>query len=100
MLLMSYFCGKIKNRNTRDLTNLLYLTYIILQTQFMVQKVGETAGKVWTALRENGKMTTKELKKVTKAKTEKEILLALGWLLREDNIVVEEVEKDLVVTLK
>ena len=100
MLLMSYFCGKIKNRNTRDLTNLLYLTYIILQTQFMVQKVGETAGKVWTALSENGKMTTKELKKVTKAKTEKEILLALGWLLREDNIVVEEVEKDLVVTLK
>lgn len=97
---MSYFCGKIKNRNTRDLTNLLYLTYIILQTQFMVQKVGETAGKVWTALSENGKMTTKELKKVTKAKTEKEILLALGWLLREDNIVVEEVEKDLVVTLK
>ena len=97
---MSYFCGEIKNRNTRDLTNLLYLTYIILQTQFMVQKVGETAGKVWTALSENGKMTTKELKKVTKAKTEKDILLALGWLLREDNIVVEEVEKDVVVTLK
>ena len=97
---MSYFCGEIKNHNTRDLTNLLYLTYIILQTQFMVQKVGETAGKVWTALSENGKMTTKELKKVTKAKAEKEILLALGWLLREDNIVVEEVEKDLVVTLK
>ena len=34
----------------------------------MVQKVGETAGKVWTALSENGKMTTKELKKATKAK--------------------------------
>jgi hypothetical protein len=66
----------------------------------MVQKVGETAGKIWSALNENGKMTTKELKKVTKAKTEKDILLALGWLLREDNVVVEEVEKDLVVTLK
>jgi hypothetical protein len=45
-------------------------------------------------------MTTKELKKVTKAKTEKDILLALGWLLREDNVVVEEAEKDIVVTLK
>ena len=66
----------------------------------MVQKVGETAGKIWTALNENGQMTTKELKKATKAKAEKDILLALGWLLREDNIVVEEVEKDLVVTLK
>ena len=66
----------------------------------MVQKVGETAGKIWTALSENGQMTTKELKKVTTAKAEKDILLALGWLLREDNVVVEEVEKDIVVTLK
>ena len=66
----------------------------------MVQKVGETAGKVQSALNENGKMTTKELKKVTKAKAEKDIFLALGWLLREDNVVVEEVEKDVVVTLK
>lgn len=66
----------------------------------MVQKVGETAGKIWTALNENGQMTTKELKKTTKAKTEKDVLLALGWLLREDNVVIEEVEKDVVVTLK
>jgi hypothetical protein len=66
----------------------------------MVQKVGETAGKIWTALNENGQMTTKELKKATKAKTEKDVLLALGWLLREDNVVIEEVEKDVVVTLK
>ena len=66
----------------------------------MVQKVGETAGKIWTALNENGQMTTKELKKATKAKTEKDVFLALGWLLREDNVVIEEVEKDVVVTLK
>ena len=66
----------------------------------MVQKVGETAGKIWTALNENGQMTTKELKKATKAKTEKDVLFALGWLLREDNVVIEEVEKDVVVTLK
>ena len=66
----------------------------------MVQKVGETAGKVWTALSENGKMTTKELKKVTKAKTEKDILLALGWLLREDKINVTEGEEENYYALK
>ena len=43
----------------------------------MVQKVGETAGKIWTALSENGQMTTKELKKVTKAKAEKDIVVTL-----------------------
>ena len=76
------------------------ITFITQLNIFMVQKVGETAGKIWSALSENGKLTTKELKKATKAKTEKDILLALGWLLREDNVVVEEVEKDLVVPLK
>ena len=87
-------------RNNNSQHNTYYSLFHLTQEQFMVQKVGETAGKVWTALSENGKMTTKELKKVTKAKTEKDILLALGWLLREDNIVVEEAEKDIVVTLK
>ena len=87
-------------RNNNSQYNTYYSLFHLTQEQIMVQKVGETAGKVWTALSENGKMTTKELKKVTKAKTEKDILLALGWLLREDNVVVEEAEKDIVVTLK
>ena len=37
-------------------------------------------------------MTQKELKKATKLKTEKELFLGLGWLLREDKIEEKEDE--------
>ena len=66
----------------------------------MVNKAGEIAGKIWTALNENGKMTCKDLKKAIKAKAEKDMFLGLGWLLREDKVEIEEIEKDINVTLK
>lgn len=66
----------------------------------MVNKAGELAGKIWAALSENGQLTGKELKKVIKAKTEKDMFLGLGWLLREDKIEIAELEKDITVTLK
>ena len=40
------------------------------------------------------------MKKATKAKTEKELYLGLGWLLREDKVVIVEEEKDIRVSLK
>ena len=43
------------------------------------------------SLEEKG-MTQKELKKATKLKTEKELFLGLGWLLREDKIEEKEDE--------
>ena len=42
----------------------------------------------------------KELKKATKIRSDKDFFLALGWLLREDKVTVEEVEKDVTVVLK
>lgn len=66
----------------------------------MQEKAGEIAGKIWNALNEKGELTGKELKKATAIKTEKEIYLGLGWLLREDKIQVSEVEKDIVASLK
>ena len=65
----------------------------------MNEKVGTIAGQVWTALNENGALNTKDLKKAAKVKTDKELFLALGWLLREDKVNVTEVEKDFVVAL-
>lgn len=65
-----------------------------------IEKAGETAGKIWEALSQNGQLTGKELKKATKAKTEKELYLGLGWLLREDKLTIEETEKDILVALK
>ncbi len=66
----------------------------------MVSKAGELAGKIWTALSENGQMTGKDLKKAIKAKAEKDVFLGLGWLLREDKVEITEIEKDITVTLK
>ena len=66
----------------------------------MTETVGTLAGAVWTALNENGAMNTKDLKKVAKIKTDKDLYLALGWLLREDKVAVEETEKVVTVVLK
>lgn len=66
----------------------------------MKEKVGTLAGNVWTALNENGTMNSKDLKKAAKIKTDKELYLALGWLLREDKVDVVEKEKSLSIALK
>mgnify|MGYP002518931299 CR=1 FL=1 len=52
----------------------------------MIEKIGSVAGAVWTALSENGAMNAKDLKKACKIKTDKDLYLAMGWLLREDKI--------------
>ena len=61
--------------------------------------IGTTAGIVWTALSTSGKMSVKELKKVTKIKADKVLFSALGWLAKEDKLVFEEKEDDLFVWL-
>jgi hypothetical protein len=66
----------------------------------MVNKAGELAGKIWSALSENGQMTGKDLKKAIKAKAEKDMFLGLGCLLLEEKVEIEEIEKDINVTLK
>lgn len=58
------------------------------------------AGKIWQALQENGELAGKDLKKAVKAKTEKELYLGLGWLLREDKVNAVEDEKDITFSLK
>ena len=59
------------------------------------------AGQIWEAL--NGKekgLTQKELKKAAKLKTDKDLFLGLGWLLREDKIETKEKEGEMSVKLK
>ena len=64
------------------------------------EKAGELAGKIWNALSENEALTGKELKKAIKARSEKEVYLGLGWLLREGKLEVVEAGKDIKVSLK
>jgi len=66
----------------------------------MIETVGTLAGAVWTALNENGAMVAKDLKKAAKIKTDKDLYLALGWLLSEDKVEVTEAEKVMTITLK
>ncbi len=66
----------------------------------MFENAGLLAGAVWTALNENGAQNAKDLKKAAKVKTDKELYLALGWLLREGKIAVAGDEKDPAFSLK
>jgi hypothetical protein len=47
--------------------------------------IGETAGKVWQALSDEGPHTVVQLKKKLKVSNEL-LFFALGWLAREDKI--------------
>ena len=64
------------------------------------EKAGALAGKIWEALNAQGKLTGKDLKNATKIRADKDLYLGLGWLLREDKLVIEEAEKDVEVSLK
>ena len=64
-----------------------------------IESIGTTAGVVWTALSTSGKLSVKELKKVTKIKADKDLFSALGWLAKEDKIIFEEKEEELFVWL-
>ena len=63
------------------------------------ESIGTAAGVVWTALSTSGKLSVKELKKVTKIKADKVLYSALGWLAKEDKLVFEEQEDELFVWL-
>ena len=66
----------------------------------MIEKIGSVAGAVWTALSESGAMNAKDLKKACKIKTDKDLYLAMGWLLREDKLNVMEEGKEISLSLK
>ena len=64
------------------------------------EQAGELAGKIWEALNEGGELTGKELKKAIKTRSDKDLYLGLGWLLREGKLNITEGEKEISVSLK
>ncbi len=65
----------------------------------MIEKIGQNAGAVWTALNNaNCAKSLKEVKKLCKL-TEKDMYAALGWLSREGKLVFSEVEGEVFVAL-
>ena len=66
----------------------------------MTETVGTLAGAVWNALNEKGAMASKDVKKAAGLKSDKELYLAMGWLLREDKLNVAEDGKNITLSLK
>ncbi len=62
-------------------------------------EVGETAGKVWHTLANDGPQTLSQLKKKFNGSNEL-VNLALGWLAREDKIDLVADKKTIRVQLK
>ena len=65
----------------------------------MIDFIGTNAGLVWNALSDGGKMSVKEVKKVTKIRAEKDIYAAFGWLAKEGKLAFEEKDGDIFVSL-
>lgn len=65
-----------------------------------IDTIGYNAGLVWNALNEVEAIGLVQLRKVTKLK-DKELMLALGWLAREDKLVIseDEIGKNIIVSL-
>ena len=62
-------------------------------------QVGNTAGCIWETLNADGPQTLAQLKKRLKVTTEL-LLLAVGWLAREDKIELAHERKGLRIQLK
>jgi len=62
-------------------------------------QVGETAGKIWQLLNEEGPQTFPQLKKKLDGSGEL-LSFALGWLAREDKVDITQEKKLVTVALK
>jgi len=65
----------------------------------MKNQIGLDAGKVWEQLGTGGTMTTGALKKAV-GLTPFALYTAIGWLAREDNIVVSRTANQIKISLK
>jgi hypothetical protein len=61
--------------------------------------VGETAGKIWNLLNDQGPLTFPELKKKLNGSGEI-VSFAVGWLAREDKVDIKQEKKAVKVALK
>ncbi|MBI5554927.1 MAG: winged helix-turn-helix domain-containing protein [Elusimicrobia bacterium] len=65
----------------------------------MIDKVGETAGKIFQFLEKNGEVSVLKLKTGLKLSNSL-VCMGLGWLAREDKLGIKDAKKDVKVSLK
>ncbi|HUK53625.1 MAG TPA: winged helix-turn-helix domain-containing protein [Candidatus Binatia bacterium] len=64
-----------------------------------LEQVGDTAGLVWNTLSAKGPLTLAALKKQIKAPADS-VLMAIGWLAREDKLVLQQKGRVQILCLK
>ena len=64
----------------------------------MHEEIGTAAGAVWRLLETRGTFTLSKLKQETKL-AESTLLMAIGWLAREDKVTLTRVRNSLQVSL-
>jgi hypothetical protein len=64
-----------------------------------IPHVGEVAGTVWRVLSENGRISTSKLVKAVDEPRDT-VMLALGWLAREEKITIDEEGRNRMVALR
>ncbi|NLK62862.1 MAG: winged helix-turn-helix domain-containing protein [Fusobacteria bacterium] len=62
-------------------------------------EIGKNTGELWKYLEENPKSSLRQLVRETKI-PKNDILLALGWLFKEDKIISEETKREIFFSLK
>jgi len=62
-------------------------------------RIGETAGRIWHLLNDEGPQTFSQLKKRLRESGEL-LSFALGWLAREDKVDITQEKKTIRVALK
>ncbi len=62
-------------------------------------KIGENSGKIWEALNTEGALSLKALEEKTGVKKD-ELLLAVGWLMKEEKVAGKKEGRTEVLYLK
>jgi hypothetical protein len=64
-----------------------------------IAQIGKTAGMVWKALADNGALSMAKLVKAV-GEPRDAVMLALGWLARENKILIEDDGRSRTVSLR
>lgn len=64
-----------------------------------IEQIGETAGLVWQALHQGGRMSFTKLFKEVEAPRDL-VLQAVGWLAREDKIDIDDASRTKTIGLR
>ena len=65
----------------------------------MIHSIGDTAGKIWKFLDSHGEANLNQIKKNVKADPNL-VLQAVGWLARENKLLIEKKGRFVTYTLK